>query len=80
MTNPTNSRRKLLKQVGLGIGLAASASLPAAPAERSRVISKTRQLLKTDVLVVGGGPAGIGAALGAARTGVKTLLVRRQQK
>ena len=25
-----------------------------------------------DVLVVGGGPAGIGAALGAARTGVKT--------
>ncbi|MHC4546302.1 MAG: FAD-dependent oxidoreductase, partial [Planctomycetota bacterium] len=27
------------------------------------------------VLVVGGGPAGIGAALGAARTGVKTLLI-----
>ncbi len=28
-----------------------------------------------DVLVVGGGPAGIGAALGAARTGAKTLLI-----
>ncbi len=32
---------------------------------------------KTDVLVVGGGPAGIGAALGAAATGVETILVER---
>lgn len=75
MNNPTSSRRKLLKQMGLGIGLAASSSLPASAAERAGVTSKTRQLLKTDVLVVGGGPAGIGAALGAARTGVKTLLI-----
>lgn len=30
-----------------------------------------------DVLVVGGGPAGIGAALGAARAGAKTALVER---
>src|SRR5690554_6507810 len=32
---------------------------------------------ETDVLVVGGGPAGIGAALGAARTGAKVILVVR---
>lgn len=32
---------------------------------------------ETDVLVVGGGPAGIGAALGAARTGAKVILVER---
>ncbi len=31
--------------------------------------------MTTDVLVVGGGPAGIGAALGAARAGAKTLLI-----
>jgi ribulose 1,5-bisphosphate synthetase/thiazole synthase len=40
--------------------------------------SKRKELLKVDVLVVGGGPAGIGAALGAARTGVKTLLIETQ--
>lgn len=32
---------------------------------------------ETDVLVVGGGPAGIGAALGAARAGMRVVLVER---
>ncbi len=32
---------------------------------------------EVDVLVAGGGPAGIGATLGAARQGVKTLLIER---
>jgi len=32
-------------------------------------------LVETKVLVVGGGPAGIGAAIGAAKTGVETLLI-----
>jgi hypothetical protein len=39
------------------------------------VSSQPPVLDSVDVLVVGGGPAGIGAALGAARKGVKTLLV-----
>jgi len=40
------------------------------------VINKKRyQTIKTGVLVVGGGPAGIGAAIGAAKTGAKTLLI-----
>ncbi len=34
-----------------------------------------RQIYNADVLVVGGGPAGIGAAIGAARRGAKTLLI-----
>jgi ribulose 1,5-bisphosphate synthetase/thiazole synthase len=39
------------------------------------VSKKRNQVIKTDVLVVGGGPAGIGAAIGAAKAGVKTLLI-----
>ena len=34
-----------------------------------------RQVWKTDVLIVGGGPAGIGAAIGAAKRGASTLLI-----
>ena len=36
-----------------------------------------KELCRTDVLVVGGGPAGIGAAIAAARTGAQTLLLER---
>lgn len=35
------------------------------------------RICRCDVLVVGGGPAGIGAALGAARAGADTVLVER---
>lgn len=38
---------------------------------------KTPILTETDVLVLGGGPAGLAAALAAAREGVNTLLVER---
>lgn len=40
-------------------------------------IRKAEIAAKTDVLVVGGGPAGIGAAFGAASLGVDTILVER---
>jgi flavin-dependent dehydrogenase len=70
MKDKTVSRRKLLKGAGLGIGLAASGKLSTTLAG-----SKRRQLLETDVLVVGGGPAGIGAAIGAAKLGARTMLI-----
>jgi hypothetical protein len=41
------------------------------PARTARVAAET------DVLVVGGGPAGIGAAMGAAQAGAKVILVER---
>ncbi len=42
--------------------------------EPSRQISVCREV---DVVVVGGGPAGVGAAVAAARTGAKTVLLER---
>ncbi len=40
-------------------------------------VRKTPVVRSVDVLVCGGGPAGIGAALGAARTGARTMLIER---
>lgn len=37
----------------------------------------TGDLLECDVVVIGGGPSGIGAALGAARLGARTILLER---
>ena len=34
-------------------------------------------IAETEVLVLGGGPAGIGAALGAARAGAKVMIVEK---
>ena len=66
-------RRKFLAAAGAGAigGMAGQAS-----AKSSLTIRKEAEIpYKPDVLVVGGGPAGIGAALGAAANGANTLLI-----
>ena len=80
MPEHTNDRRTFLKTVGLSAAaVSGSGTLSAAgPPKDARLQPKKRPSLdgfSVDVLVVGGGPAGIGAALGAAKHGAKTLLV-----
>ena len=72
------SRRRFLPIGVVAAGPAALAGKGAnvwgeAPAVRAA--SRYPVLETVDVLVAGGGPAGIGAALGVARAGAKTLLV-----
>jgi len=67
-------RRRFL----VGAGAGAIGGLAARPASAQSTLTIRRQAeipYKPDVLVVGGGPAGIGAALGAAANGANTLLL-----
>jgi len=67
------NRRRFLAAAGAGAigGLTRPAS-----AQSTLTIRRQAEIpYKPDVLVVGGGPAGIGAALGAAATGANTLLI-----
>jgi ribulose 1,5-bisphosphate synthetase/thiazole synthase len=65
------SRRKFFPSSMAALGAAAFGS-GASAQDRGRQYST---LDSVDVLVAGGGPAGIGAALGAARSGANTLLI-----
>ena len=84
MNERNHSRRDMLKQTSLGLGLAATGTLTgAAFSKLSKLEAVTPpqnyaslpMLDEVDVLVCGGGAAGIGAGLGAAQQGVKTLVI-----
>jgi hypothetical protein len=68
------TRRDFLKKTSVGAAVLAGGLTGTAEVRASDKRSLPR-LADTDILVVGGGPAGIGAALGAARSGVKTFLI-----
>jgi len=78
MNKPNYTRRDLLKTAWAG---AAAAALPIPidqnTAERKRQPAGSDNARKTDVLVCGGGPAGVAAAIMAARQNVKVLLIER---
>ena len=74
------TRREVLVGAGAavvgGVAFAAGAGQGNAQEPLSQPAARHGATLdEADVLVVGGGPAGIGAALGSARKGVKTLLI-----
>jgi succinate dehydrogenase/fumarate reductase flavoprotein subunit len=66
------TRRKFFP-AGAALSMGGASALGQTPPARGS--SRYPVLDTVDVLVVGGGPAGIGAALGAARAGASTLLV-----
>jgi len=66
-------RREFVGTTGLAVAGLTVTNQGCSP---SAVMKPTREVLENvDVLVVGGGPAGIGAALGAARRGANTLMI-----
>ena len=81
MSPQSNDRRTFLKTIGLSAtAISAPGALSAAETGKATQQRPKRRRSRldgysVDVLVVGGGPAGIGAAIGAAKHGAKTLLI-----
>jgi succinate dehydrogenase/fumarate reductase flavoprotein subunit len=67
-------RRKFITATGLSV-LGLNKIIGQEPVSTEIIRKKRLQAIKTKVLVVGGGPAGIGAAIGAAKSGAETLLI-----
>jgi hypothetical protein len=73
-TSPHPSRRRFIQGAG---ALSSAAGLPVLGAASAQPGGRSGSVLKPEVLVCGGGCAGIAAALAASRAGAKTLLVEK---
>ena len=69
--NKNSSRREFLKGAGVLAAVSCGGALKAEPPRSASAD------YATDVLVVGGGPAGVCAAIAAARNGAKVLVVEQ---
>ncbi len=67
-------RRNFITATGLSF-LGLNKIFDTQPVAPGIIVKKRSQAINTGVLVVGGGPAGIGAAIGAAKAGAETLLI-----
>ncbi|MFC1763000.1 FAD-dependent oxidoreductase [Planctomycetota bacterium] len=81
MNETNHSRRDMLKKTGLGLGLAAAAGSSWVIPSKLEAVTPAQTyaslpvLDEVDVLVCGGGAAGIGAGLGATQQGARTLVI-----
>jgi NADPH-dependent 2,4-dienoyl-CoA reductase/sulfur reductase-like enzyme len=67
-------RRSVIKSLGaISLGLLSPAYVKARDPEGIKAGNNT--VIKTDILVIGGGTAGIIAAIQAGRTGLKTIII-----
>ncbi len=75
MSTPLSSttRRQFVRTAAAGVAATAAATASSSAA----AVAKSRKSLAADVLVCGGGCAGIAAALSAARAGARVLLVEK---
>lgn len=70
----STTRRQFVRTAAATVAASAAAAAQSGAAVTS---AKSRKILETDVLVCGGGCAGIAAALSAARSGARVLLIEK---